>query len=383
MNIWFRWDVLYLFVFLAGSNTVLAGSFNCTLANSRVEKLICSDAEVRALDSELNSKYREMLHKKAKINELKNEQLNWLKSKRNYCQNKACLVSVYRGRISKLDSLNLSLSDRGGHVQRRYPPYPDVWGYELGETGKEKDGSDSPFVLTATMNVLEMPNGDYAISYRKGSQFKRGLLNFFEGKNIDVMSSYVDYLITKYPRAKTLNSLSGRSESIEIRGTKIHVVKELKESECPPAPYEVFLQKTDNRGQILAEVVVLFLHDFSQPSVTVSSKCWSYDFVRPQVGEVMHGRVQAIWPEIILLADGSFLLYANNIIIRLDENFNSRSEFINKRVFLVDRADIQSIWTTAAIRETNSGHGVPERDEVKGDHALYQFVTKLKQREGN
>ena len=40
-------------------------------------------------------------------------------------------------------------------VAKKYPPYPDVWGYELPWPGK--DDRDS------SMSIYKMPDGDYAV----------------------------------------------------------------------------------------------------------------------------------------------------------------------------------------------------------------------------
>lgn len=82
------------------SPSIMAAGFNCNHANTFVEQAICRDKPLSALDSVLAAAY-----KKASINKNNTrlaEQRNWLKIKRNRCENKACLIDVYQARISEL-----------------------------------------------------------------------------------------------------------------------------------------------------------------------------------------------------------------------------------------------------------------------------------------
>lgn len=95
---------------LAGATLLAVGlatdavgaSFDCTRAGTRVEKMICADAELSRLDSELGALYGD-LRRNAGSNEaaLKRDQRTWLKE-RNACTDSACLAQAYRERIGQL-----------------------------------------------------------------------------------------------------------------------------------------------------------------------------------------------------------------------------------------------------------------------------------------
>jgi hypothetical protein len=57
---------------------------------------------------------------------------------------------------------------------KKYPPYPDVWGY------------GSPWPTQSHVNLYKMPNGDYAITYKQEKQAGNEYVVkfFFSGKEI-------------------------------------------------------------------------------------------------------------------------------------------------------------------------------------------------------
>lgn len=83
-----------------------AASFDCAKAQSRVEKLICGDAEVSTLDEYLGRYYygaRETLREAAPC--LAADQKQWLSSVRNACADAGCLRKAYLERLSELHPL--------------------------------------------------------------------------------------------------------------------------------------------------------------------------------------------------------------------------------------------------------------------------------------
>ncbi|MGV8933452.1 MAG: lysozyme inhibitor LprI family protein [Gallionellaceae bacterium] len=76
-------------------------SFDCGKAQSKVEHLICDNAEISKLDEELAAAYKAALQVKGKSDEVKNIQLNWLKV-RNRCLSKDCINQEYTRQINVL-----------------------------------------------------------------------------------------------------------------------------------------------------------------------------------------------------------------------------------------------------------------------------------------
>jgi uncharacterized protein len=77
-----------------------AASFDCKLAQSTSEKLICNNSELSKLDEELAAQYKHRLKAVANPAELKNEQRRWLKQLRAQCQDALCYIKTYNERMS-------------------------------------------------------------------------------------------------------------------------------------------------------------------------------------------------------------------------------------------------------------------------------------------
>ena len=80
----------------------ITASFDCAKASSAQEKMICSDRDLARLDMDLSAAYRKARDAAADAKALQSEQLQWLKSTRSACSDKACLVEAYKGRLAQL-----------------------------------------------------------------------------------------------------------------------------------------------------------------------------------------------------------------------------------------------------------------------------------------
>jgi uncharacterized protein len=83
-------------------------SFDCGKATTKVEKLICSDAELSKLDEKLAETYNNVSKDEQGVELLKREQRTWLKE-RNRCTNVLCLRDRYQQRIAKLNGASYIL----------------------------------------------------------------------------------------------------------------------------------------------------------------------------------------------------------------------------------------------------------------------------------
>ena len=80
----------------------ITASFDCAKAASAQEKLVCGDRELARLDVDLIAAYRKAREAAADPKALQADQLQWLKSSRNACVDKACLVDAYKARLAQL-----------------------------------------------------------------------------------------------------------------------------------------------------------------------------------------------------------------------------------------------------------------------------------------
>jgi len=88
------------------SNVSCAASFDCTKAGTSVEKLICNNETISKQDEDLAKTYKNALDSTTKKDELKKQQIAWLKI-RNVCKDETCVTQSYQNRILELSSQEL------------------------------------------------------------------------------------------------------------------------------------------------------------------------------------------------------------------------------------------------------------------------------------
>lgn len=82
-------------------------SFDCGKASTKVEHIICDNAEISKLDDELNAAYKAAIQDKPQAEAIKRAQKQWM-MERNDCADAACVKSSYESRIRLLPKGNES-----------------------------------------------------------------------------------------------------------------------------------------------------------------------------------------------------------------------------------------------------------------------------------
>lgn len=95
-----------------------AASFDCQKASTFVEKAVCQDPVLSALDEKLSSAFDFAMSNSSNPKALKKQEMNWLKTKRNVCQDNACLEKVYSQRIVELSHTGSSNAGISGQYER-------------------------------------------------------------------------------------------------------------------------------------------------------------------------------------------------------------------------------------------------------------------------
>lgn len=189
-----------------GTVSVTAASFPCAKAATPVEKLICADTALSSLDEKLAASYRQALEKTHGDKEpLREGQRLWL-AERNRCADVPCLKTEYDVRLAELELYTfgpvvkpakpstkpdaIPAAELG--ATGKYPPYPEVWGYEL--SGR----------LDLRWRI---DNGDYVFVYVQTSheatsdtkpEFESWALQFFSGTRSKVTNKSVDDLRRRF-----------------------------------------------------------------------------------------------------------------------------------------------------------------------------------------
>jgi len=100
------WFAVTLFGCLALTLPAQAASFDCSKAQSKIEKMVCADSGLSRLDEKIAKVYGEVLKKSSDETLLKKQQRGWLKA-RNQCKDISCLGDHYRGRLAELNEANV------------------------------------------------------------------------------------------------------------------------------------------------------------------------------------------------------------------------------------------------------------------------------------
>lgn len=93
---------LVVMVCLSVARPAQASSFDCLNASTKIEKMICGDAGLSKLDSDLSAAYIHVLERNEDKQRAAQSQKRWLKERRNACQDTECLTEVYTARIRAL-----------------------------------------------------------------------------------------------------------------------------------------------------------------------------------------------------------------------------------------------------------------------------------------
>jgi uncharacterized protein len=136
---------LSVFALLIGTSfAAQSAGFDCSLAKTKIEKIICSDAELSELDSQLKDVFIEAQGETAgvdaesgeRVDPVAKENLNWLLTVRNKCSNASCLKTAYKTHIKQIQKTWLPsesceieemLKDK---LETKIIQHKDVGGYE-------------------------------------------------------------------------------------------------------------------------------------------------------------------------------------------------------------------------------------------------------------
>lgn len=107
-------------LFMVTANIAAAQSFDCSKASTKIEKMICADAEIAKLDTQMALQYKLLLSKQsANQNGVIAVQRRWLVEKRNVAAVPGALKQIYVDRLSDLNvALDCVTSDGSQWTQR-------------------------------------------------------------------------------------------------------------------------------------------------------------------------------------------------------------------------------------------------------------------------
>lgn len=225
--------------------------------------------------------------------------------------------------------------------EKKYPPYPDVWGYEF-PMSEHNRGSQ--------IRVHKTAGGEYAVTYviehltKNGTRhFQHEGIYFFSGKKIESrdMGRYIkDRSI--YGKTVSKDDIRFNNDVLWERNQELFRCNpEL--SKYTVAKYEYAPRRIKEQRSIIyfIEEPIRQYYDYE----VVYKKCVEEAGWQRFEGKFYFTHVFAVFPSFVSLKDGTFLLYDHigNFIIRLNKDLSSKSDLLNSKVFIVNTEDIKTI----------------------------------------
>jgi uncharacterized protein YecT (DUF1311 family) len=111
LTLYFKWNGKEFNLAKVEKAEIFKTSFSCANAKTDIEKTICGNSELAAMDLKLDSLYTEIMSKlpKNKREELRDEHKEWINKRDNNCNYKGvadCLLEMFTKRIKYLTKLN-------------------------------------------------------------------------------------------------------------------------------------------------------------------------------------------------------------------------------------------------------------------------------------
>jgi uncharacterized protein len=185
-----RSAVLGLLLGLLWSAAAAAASFPCEKAQSRIEKAICADAEVSALDEYLGRYYqaaRTTLRDAAPC--ITADQRQWLGAVRNACPDAACLKKAYLERLGELHALQPGATSLRSVALPAVPSL--VWIIPPAGDNVAAPARPGAKPLVARGRVInDVEKGDgFVLRTAEGATHILLLAMFFDGPSVDVLDA--------------------------------------------------------------------------------------------------------------------------------------------------------------------------------------------------
>lgn len=305
----------------------VAASFDCKKASTLVERQICADPTLSALDDQLAAAYQRALAAAKDKQAILDQQRAWLSATRDDCSNEACLKAAYKSRLVQLDpAKKKGEAEKAIQTLKRYPPYPDVWHRKIPEPRE---------IFPSSLSYGRDADGDITVFYARSpvtrpEDFDRskGAIRFFSGEHAAGISfaQYRKDSKPAYPQAE-----------IALEGGKT-IKRESLDERIPlrcPQQLNSFFVITDTNGQSVRKSLLYILDRPQQHPI--EDRCADTSERR------FNAKVVAIQGDFLPIDDGTFLVKdgEGGVVIRFDANLNTKTPLLGKQLFWVDTMEIQ------------------------------------------
>jgi uncharacterized protein len=318
-------------VWLVTAGTSFGQSFDCSKAQSAVEKLICADTQLRELDEHLGRYYaaaRGVLGTGAAC--LQSDQTQWLKMTRGGCRDAACLKSVYLDRLAELDPLQ-----PGATAIRNIelPPAAALM-WVIGPASDKVAAPPNPkvtaFEETGTL-LNEVSGGDGFVLETDEGRIPLVMLMFLEGDTSERLAALAKAARPIY-RVRGFVASDGKRRFVEpSRCAFIHRTMGFAGSE-PPGPDIEDMEKVANRTVTQGKVCA----DPKRPCPGFNDNELSFSIAQPFKFDRGRDRSQPFYA--VILKSGPLCGIAAAERLQAQKQFPSAKVFVH-RYFCDDFSD--------------------------------------------
>jgi hypothetical protein len=204
--------------------------------------------------------------------------------------------------------------------ERKYPPYPDVWGYELPWPN-----------VSRQVFIYKMPDGDFAVAYKQDKDVgdKYIIKYFFSGQEMYLTEKEYTEFKKKDKRGGENKIVLKNGDTIRLSRYGVHI------KECQNAFTDVYFYKTNTNGRVVFKKMPFYLHD--KPKIIPLIDL--YDLRICGGHGVLSMMIENLGRTFEPLDDGGFLFFSTSggFIIRFDKNLHTKSRLMNQKVFFMDR----------------------------------------------
>jgi len=290
--------------------------------------------------------------------------------------------------INKISAIFLSflffnMSSYAEEAAKIFPPYPDVWGVEL---------PVSESIGYAGIDIMKMDDGDYMVKYtaedRELKSIKEKDIKVSKRKTVRFPNFHFVFSSKKYEftssdefklfmqKAREEGKILDYPPIIFSDGSNIEVMSGGRYLDMRPGigeapegniPIDWYLERKDKGGKVLFKKKLLYINDKPIRERILKSKRninYKGDYYWDRVSTLMQMKF-------IPLEDDTFILvgFIKNkipksvVIVRFDKDLNTKSNIINKKLFLMDESTYEKMRSSSI-------------DDNKAHELLYEYLTK-------
>ena len=233
----------------------------------------------------------------------------------------------------------LCLAKDGTTTNKKYPPYLDVWGYDLSNYQSAEEGhigidpyqsadGDIVFIVNIDSLIATMDEDKTNTFEERYNNTKFVAIKFFKGEFINLKGKDLEGFKSKnnLKRVKSTDTVTLHDDTM----IQTHLL-----SGGNLCQYNELAQKVILKGKLMPNKTKLSFDDNDVEKISIIGSSLNIDrYIEkedglcdrggPGGGELIYKQLYFLPSEIIDLKDDTFIIFGKNFIIRFDKDFNTK-----------------------------------------------------------